>query len=86
MPAPSRGGGADGDGVNLLARIDREGTFETRRALADGESRARVREFGAEMTRFDGKGSKRRGRLGALSGGVSFLDKFGGNLLSGAYE
>jgi len=82
----ARSGSADGDAANLLARIDREGTFETRRALADGEARARVREFGAEKTRFDGKASQRRGRLGALSGGVSFLGKFGGNLASGAYE
>lgn len=81
----ARSGSADGDAANLLARIDREGAFEVQTALGEGEARAQNRDFGAQMSRFDGKESQRRARLGALSTGVSFLSKFGGNLATGAY-
>ncbi len=69
------GGGADQTTRTTLARLEGDGELSALNAMAEGEDRARNREFGAAMDRFQGKVARQKANLGALSEGLSFATK-----------
>lgn len=78
------GGAGDPTTRSMLARLEGEGDFDARSALAEGENRAQTQEFSAGMDRFKGRLAKRTAYRGALADGLSFAAKLASNVESAA--
>ncbi len=78
-------GAASGGGIDFfgLGDLAEEGARRERMAVWQGEERAKGRSAQAAASRFEGQQMARAGRIGAfstaLSGGASFLEKYGGS-------
>lgn len=76
------GGGGDPTAETTLSRIAGQGEFNAMNVMADSESQARLGEYQASFSRYRGKNAQRNANFGALSDGLSFAGKYGGQIAS----